>query len=172
VIEWEPFDLHPEYPPAGIPREELRRRYGEEFHRHVELAFERDGLVYNPPSEVVSSSRAALRLTELARAQGKHAATHDRLMQAYWEEALDIGDLDVLRQLAAALGLDAAEDAISGDLHGDRVAGCTAQAHAIGIDAIPAFLLDRRLIVLGAQPDDVFEQAFARLAASVETPTG
>lgn len=115
---------------------------------------------------MVSSSRAALRLTEVARAQGKHAVTHDRLMQAYWEEGLDIGDLDVLRQLAGELGLDDAEDAISGDLHGDRVAQCTTQAHAIGIDAIPAFLLDRRLVVVGAQPDDVFEQAFARLAAT------
>jgi predicted DsbA family dithiol-disulfide isomerase len=129
-------------------------------------------LVYNPPSDIVSNSRAALRLTELARAQDMHAVTHDRLMQAYWEDGLDIGDLDVLRQLAAELELDVSEDAISGDLHGDRVAQCTSQAHAIGIDAIPAFLLDRRLIVLGAQPDDVFEQAFARLAASADTPTG
>ena len=120
---------------------------------------------------MVSNSRAALRLTELARAQGKHAAAHDRLMQAYWEERLDIGDLDVLRQLAAELGLDGAEDAIGGDLYGDRVAHGTSQAHAIGIDAIPAFLLDRRLIVLGAQPDDVFEQAFARLAASAPAST-
>jgi predicted DsbA family dithiol-disulfide isomerase len=28
---------------------------------------------------------------------------------------------------------------------------------------VPGFLLDRRLLVLGAQPRDVFEQAFARL---------
>ena len=118
---------------------------------------------------MVSNSRAALRLTEVARAQGKHAVTHDRLMQAYWEEALDIGDLDVLRQLAVELGLDAPEDAINGDLHGDRIADSTSQAHAIGINAIPAFLLDRRLIVVGAQPDDVFEQAFARLAAGTST---
>jgi predicted DsbA family dithiol-disulfide isomerase len=121
---------------------------------------------------VVSSSRAALRLTELARAQGKHAAAHDRLMQAYWEEGLDIGDLDVLRQLAAELELDSAEDAISGDLYGDQVATGTSRAHSIGIDAIPAFLLDRRLVVLGAQPDDVFEHAFARLAASADRSTG
>lgn len=109
------------------------------------------------------NSHAALRLTELARAQGKHAAAHDRLMQAYWEEALNIGDPDVLRTLAAELGLEDAEASISGGLHGERVAQATAQANAIGINAIPAFLLDRRLIVLGAQPDTVFEQAFEQL---------
>jgi len=31
------------------------------------------------------------------------------------------------------------------------------------VNGIPAFLLDRRLLVLGAQPFEVFEQAFAQL---------
>jgi predicted DsbA family dithiol-disulfide isomerase len=47
----------------------------------------------------------------------------------------------------------------------DLVQGSTRQAQSIGISAIPAFLLDRRLIVLGAQPLDVFRGAFAELAA-------
>jgi predicted DsbA family dithiol-disulfide isomerase len=119
----------------------------------------------------VPNSHAALRLTELARAQGKHAPTHDRLMQAYWEEALNIGDPDVLRTLAAELGLEGADASISGDLHAEQIAQATAQANAIGINAIPAFLLDRRLIVLGAQPDEVFERAFEQLAL-VDAPVG
>jgi predicted DsbA family dithiol-disulfide isomerase len=36
---------------------------------------------------------------------------------------------------------------------------------SIGANAVPAFLLDRRLLVLGAQPEAVFEQALAQLAA-------
>lgn len=110
------------------------------------------------------NSSAALRLTELARAQDKHEPTHDRLMQAYWEEGQNIGDLEVLRTLATELGLDEADAAITGDLHGDDVARATAKAQSVGINAIPAFLLDDRLIVLGAQPDAVFEQAFDQLA--------
>lgn len=117
------------------------------------------------------NSHAALRLTELARAQGKHAATHDRLMQAYWEEALNIGDPDILRTLAAELGLEDADASVSGDLYAEQIARATAQAHAIGINAIPAFLLDRRLIVVGAQPAEVFEQAFEQLAL-VDAPAG
>jgi predicted DsbA family dithiol-disulfide isomerase len=112
----------------------------------------------------VPNSKAALRLTELARAQDKHASTHDRLMQAYWEEGQNIGDPEVVRTLAAELRLEEAEAAITGDLHGDDVARATREAQAIGINAIPAFLLDDRLIVLGAQPDAVFEQAFDQLA--------
>ena len=110
------------------------------------------------------NSRAALRLTELARAQGKHAVTHDRLMLAYWEQALNIGDPDILRRSPQSSGSTDADDAIEGDLYGSEVALATTRAHDAGINAIPAFLLDRRLIVLGAQADEVFERAFAQLA--------
>jgi predicted DsbA family dithiol-disulfide isomerase len=102
-------------------------------------------------------------MTELARAQGKHALTHERLMRAYWEEALNIGDLGVLRTLAGELGLEGAEASISGNQYRDQVERWTTEAHAIGINAIPAYLLDRRLIVLGAQPDPAFEQAIDQL---------
>jgi predicted DsbA family dithiol-disulfide isomerase len=46
-----------------------------------------------------------------------------------------------------------------------EVESSTQQAQSIGINAIPAFLLDRRLIVLGAQRLQVFRSAFAQLAA-------
>ena len=85
-------------------------------------------------------------------------------MRAYWEEGLNIGDPAVLRTLAAELGLEDADASISGDLYEEQIERATAQAHAIGINAVPAFLLDRRLIVLGAQPHEVFEQAFEQLA--------
>lgn len=74
-----------------------------------QATFEAAGLVHNPPARVRSNSRAALRLTELARERGLHKPCHDRLMDAYWDEGQDIGGDDVLRRLAAEVGLDAAE---------------------------------------------------------------
>ena len=47
----------------------------------------------------------------------------------------------------------------------EAVEGSTHQAHSIGINAVPAFVLDRQLIVLGAQPLEVFRRAFAELPA-------
>ena len=79
-----------------------------------------------------------------------------------------IGDADVLRRLAAEVGLEAedVERVIADDAaYADVVDASTRQAHSIGINAVPAFLLDRRLIVLGAQPFEVFRDAFAQLAA-------
>ena len=47
---------------------------------------------------------ARKQLTELARELGRHEAVHDRIMDAYWSEAQDIGNVGVLRGLAARAG--------------------------------------------------------------------
>jgi predicted DsbA family dithiol-disulfide isomerase len=117
--------------------------------------------------EVVPNSMNALRVTELARDRGLHGPVHDRLMDAYWGEGRNIGDLEELRALAAEAGLEAAEvdDVLAGDAYLNRVRASTAQAQSLGIDGIPGFVLDERLLILGAHPPAVFEQAFARLAS-------
>jgi predicted DsbA family dithiol-disulfide isomerase len=164
-----PFDLHPEYPAAGLPRAQLLARYGgDAMTERMRRFFADRGLDYNPHPEVVPRSLDALRLTELARDLGRHAEMHDRLMDAYWAEAQDIGDHDVLRAEAASVGLpaDEVEEVLAGDRYRDRIEASTREAVSVGANAVPAFVLDRRLLVLGAQPDEVFEHAFAQLERS------
>ena len=168
-VVWLPFDLHPEYPPEGIPLADLHRRYGIGVGEDdpLQARFAAAGLAYNRP-DVVPNTKLALRMAELARAEGRHAQLHDRLMVAYWSEATNIGDPDELRRLAheAGLAADGVERVIADpSLYLDVVEGSTQQAFSAGINAVPAFLLDRRLIVLGAQPLETFRQAFAQLAA-------
>ena len=164
-MTWLPFDLHPEYPREGLPREQLLARYGRSMAERMAAFFAARGLAYNPHPDVVPNSRRALQLTEVARDLGRHAEVHDRLMDAYWAEAQDIGDVGVLRSLTAELDLppEDVDRALEGELHADRVAASTREAVSVGANAVPAFVLDRRLLVLGAQPERVFEQAFARL---------
>ena len=162
-IQWLPFDLHPEYPPEGIPRAQLLARYGERFHERLARTFEQEGLAYEPRRDVVPNSQLALRVTELARDRGLHEPVHDRLMDAYWAEGRNIGDHDELRVLAAEAGLDDIEPALDGDAYAARIDASTTQAHSLGITGIPAFVLDSRLLLLGAQPREVFERAFAQL---------
>jgi predicted DsbA family dithiol-disulfide isomerase len=123
------------------------------------------GLVYAPPPEVVPNSRAALRLTELARDRGLHDRMHDRLMDAYWSESVDIGDLDALRSLAAEAGLDGSEvdEVLDGDRFLERVAASTSEAVSVGVTGVPGWVLGSRLLVLGAQPREVFVAAFERI---------
>ena len=170
TVEWLPFDLHPEYPPEGIPREELRRRYPEDVHERTRHMVEDAGLTYNPPPDVVPNSRQALELTELAREQGLHDEVHTRLMHAYWTEARNIGDTDTLLDLVAEAGLDREEaaGALADRRYAQRVDASTAQAQQAGINAIPAFVLGGRLLLLGAQPHDIFQRALEQVGKSFE----
>lgn len=164
-MTWLAFDLHPEYPSGGIPREQLHARYGDEFHANLKRSFETAGLVYNPPPNVVPNTLAALSLTELARDRGLHRPMHERLMDAYWAEAQNIGDPAVLRELGGEVGF-AADDvasAIIDDGLTNRVRTSTVQAQSLGVTGVPAFVLANRLLVLGAQPRRVFQEALAQL---------
>ena len=64
--------------------------------------FAAEGLAYSPPPEVVSNTRLALELGEAARAEGLHRAYHDRLMDAYWAEGVDLSQRAALEGLARA----------------------------------------------------------------------
>jgi predicted DsbA family dithiol-disulfide isomerase len=162
-VDWLPFDLHPEYPADGIPRAELVARYGPDRMKQTAALFERHGLEYAPHPDVVPNSLQALRLTESARAQGLREQFHDRVMDAYWAESRNIGDPEVLLALAADVGVEGAAEVLAGDAYLEDVRRSTAQAHSVGVNGIPAFLLDRRLLVLGAHPKEAFERAFSRL---------
>jgi predicted DsbA family dithiol-disulfide isomerase len=73
----------------------------------------------------------------------------------------------VLERLAIEAGLDAAEvrSVLSSDRYAAEVRTDERDAHELGINGVPFFVLDQRLAVSGAQPAEVFfralEQAFA-----------
>lgn len=164
-MKWLPFQLHPEYPPDGLPRAELIVRYGESMEARMRERFAVDGLEYNPNPDVIPNSLDALRLTELARELGRHEEIHDRLMDAYWRDAVDLGERDELRRLLHDLPADDVERVLTSDAYRDRVLASTAEAQSVGINGIPAWVIDGKLLIPGAQPREVFEQAFAQLAA-------
>jgi predicted DsbA family dithiol-disulfide isomerase len=144
----------------------LTERYGAGMTERIAAMFTERALPpYAPPPEIVPNSRTALRLGELAREHGAFSGYHARVMDAYWAESLDIGDHAVLRELAAEAGLPGVEveDVLTSSRYLDVVETSTRRAARIGASGVPAFLLDGRLLVVGAQPDEVFEQAFGQL---------
>ena len=165
-IEWLPFDLHPEYPPEGIAREDLMRRYPASMHEAVRGMHEDAQMVYNPNPDVVPNTRRALELIEWARGRGGHTALHQRVMDAYWTEGRDITGWDVLADCVRDVGLDPdeARAEVDAGTFADRVTASTETAQRLGISGVPAFVFDGRLLVSGAQPHAVMEQAIAQVA--------
>lgn len=69
------------------------------------------------------------------------------LMRAYWTEARDISDPDVLADVAGRSGLprDAIAAATSAETYRDKVAAATGDAVAAGVFGVPTFRADGKL---------------------------
>jgi predicted DsbA family dithiol-disulfide isomerase len=105
-------------------------------------------------------------LGELARDRGVYDAVHRRLFDAYWARGLDIGDESVLVQEGVAAGLDESEivDTLADQRYLDRIESQTQGAIGLGAGGVPAWVIDERLLIPGAQPHEVFERAMEQLA--------
>jgi predicted DsbA family dithiol-disulfide isomerase len=117
------------------------------------------------------NSRAALNVAELARERGVHGDLHARLMTAYWAEGRDISDPDVLADEGAAHGLDADEvrDVAVTFPYQDRIEASTAAVLEMGAGGVPAWVVDDRLLIPGAQPHELFERVMEKLGYAGET---
>jgi predicted DsbA family dithiol-disulfide isomerase len=136
-----------------------------EWSDRLRAMFEQAGLPYASTIEKVPNSKRALMVGELARDRGRLDVLHPRLFDAYWARGRDIGDERVLIEEGAAAGLDESEiaDAVNDERYRERIAADTAAALDLGAVGVPAWLIDRELLVPGAQPHEVFERVLARV---------
>jgi predicted DsbA family dithiol-disulfide isomerase len=127
--------------------------------------FEQAGLPYAGTLAKIPNSRGALMLGELARDRDAFEALHPRLYDAYWARGRDIGDDRVLVEEGTAVGLDEREilDVLRDGRYLEQIEAQTRAALEFGASGVPAWLIDQRLLVPGAQPHDVFDHALERL---------
>jgi predicted DsbA family dithiol-disulfide isomerase len=167
-----PFDLHPEYPPEGVSRADMDRRYGGSWAGQLAELFQREGLPFDENIQRVPRSFDALRVAELAREHGRHGALHARLMDAFWARGRNLGDHTVL--LEECVGAELAEgevrEVLAGDRYAELIAASTAGALDAGASGVPAFAVDDRILIPGAQPEHVFEQILERLGHEPQAP--
>jgi predicted DsbA family dithiol-disulfide isomerase len=163
------YEIHPETPPGGVLLERLfgpgiahmqesqRRRCAE-----LDLPFE--------APQLLSNSRLVVEAAEFARDAGKHHDFHRAALTAYFARSKDIGDLDVLSELAAGVGLDTA--ALRQELTAGRYAGRREAAHEeacrLGITGVPTFIFAGGARVVGAQSLEDFRRLISGLAADAE----
>jgi predicted DsbA family dithiol-disulfide isomerase len=127
--------------------------------------FDAAGLPHAETIDLVPNSRRALLLAEYAREVGRFDEVHRALFHAYWVEGRDIGSDDVLVSVAAEAGLDPGETRARLDDPGLHriVEEQTNEALRHGAGGVPAWAIDERVLVPGAQPHEVFERVLERL---------
>ncbi len=170
-VVYRSFELDPSAPQHGheLSTGVIARKYGrsEDEMRQmqqqlIDLAAV-EGLDFKLFETVHTRTVDSHRLLHLALATGGPAqqrALKEELLAAYFLRAEDVGDHDVLRQVATGAGLDPGRvDAVlASDEYADAVAADIAQARAYGATGVPFFVVDQKYGVSGAQPAETFAQ--------------
>ena len=99
---------------------------------------------------LLSNSRMALEASEYARDAGCFDSFHDRIFRAYFTETRDIGDVDVLLELAQEEDLDTADlrVALQEGRYTSRLNETRREGQQLGINAVPTFIINGKFRIL------------------------
>ncbi|WP_170759733.1 DsbA family oxidoreductase [Ruegeria lacuscaerulensis] len=177
VIEWHPFQLNPEMPEAGMDRREyLERKFGGkegavrayapvvEHAENAGLSIDFEGMKRTP------NTLDAHRLIHWAGIEGKQNAVVDALFDAYFVQARDIGDHEVLADIADSVGMDAAVvlKLLNSDADRDDIRARDTHSRQMGVTSVPTFIVANQHAVPGAQPPEMWEKVIAEIMSQSE----
>jgi predicted DsbA family dithiol-disulfide isomerase len=173
LLRWRAFELRPEPVP---PLDEQRERFRGLFARGIVPRARELGLVMRFPAKHPRTRRAH-ELTAYAATQGRADGVHHLLMREFWEHGRDLGEVDVLADLAARAGLDAEEAraVLVMQVHHDEVLADEAEAADLGLGGVPAILvrparglIGEAEVIEGAQPYEVIRSVVDGIVARAE----
>lgn len=162
------FPLHPETPAGGRLLQDLFGCGPEEIaakNARMSELMAAEGLPYADRSHTYNS-RLAQELGTWAETQPGGGEVHDALYRAYFVDRRNIGDIDVLVDIACAVGLpaDEARVVLEERRFKDAVDADWAKSHQYGVTGVPTFVAGGRGVV-GAQPCATLERLMGAAGA-------
>ncbi|GAA5079470.1 DsbA family oxidoreductase [Lysobacter panacisoli] len=178
-IRWHAFQLDPESDETPVPlRQAYEQKFGgaqrtEQILSQTQATGRAEGLPFDfDRGQVRVSTLKAHRLIWLAGREGDADAVGEALFRAHFAQGRNLADMQTLVDAGAAGGLSEAR--VRAMLDSDEgiaeVRAQLGQAQALGIRAVPTFVLDGRMAVQGAQTPEVFRDVFARLGIAAVAP--
>jgi predicted DsbA family dithiol-disulfide isomerase len=165
-VAWRPFELHPETPRSGA---QLAGRLGSgaraaAYAENIIGLARASGIEMAMP-RIVANSHLALEAAEFAREDGAFNTYHRALFATYFEEGRDVGDADVLCEIARSAGVDdqGLRQALADGRYAAMIDDVTRAARADEVLSTPTFVFGGGFRLTGAQDYDVFESVTSRL---------
>ncbi len=163
------FPLHPDTPQDGLALETLFAGRGmdlDAMYARMKGLMDVEGLPYGRRTHTYNS-RLAQELGAWADTQPGGEAIHDALYKAYFVDARNIGDADVLFEIVEAVGLsvDAAREVLDSGSFKDAVDADWAKSRETGVTGVPTFVAGGYGVV-GAQPYEALEKLVKEVGAA------
>ena len=180
TVEWHPFQLNPDMPAEGMDRQAyLEAKFGgkegaekayQPIRDHAEkagvnIAFDR---IRRTPNTL-----DAHRLIHWAGIEGRQTPVVAALFRAYFQDARDIGDRDVLADIADGAGMDAAVilKLLASDADRDDLLAREKHSREMGVSSVPTFVVASQHAVPGAQPAELWLKVIDEIASQGATGT-
>jgi predicted DsbA family dithiol-disulfide isomerase len=160
-VKWVHFPLHPDTPQAGRSLEEMFAGRGYDIPKmqaQMRARMQAEGLPYGTRT-MTYNSRLAQELGAWADGQPGGEAIHDALFRAYFVDARNIGDPEVLVEIAASVGLPAAQarEVLEKRTHQAAIDADWEKSRRYGVTGVPTFVIGTNGVV-GAQPYEALEE--------------
>ncbi len=175
AIEWHPFQLNPDMPREGMDRDDyLRAKFGDKagkvydgIRAHAEslgIEIDFDAIKRTP------NTLDAHRLIHWAGIENRQEEVVDALFEANFREGRDIGDHDVLADIADGAGLDAAvvRKLLKSDADEQMIRDRDAHSRQMGVGGVPTFIVAQKHAVQGAQATDLWLKVIDEIMAGEE----
>lgn len=176
-IEWHPFQLNPQMPDAGMDRREyLETKFGgkegavQVYSRIADAATQAGLEIDFEAMQRTPNTVNAHRLIHWAGLEGRQTAVVSRLFKAYFAEGKDIGDREVLLDIAESTGMDRAmtERLLDGEADAEDIRARDAHARDRGVSGVPTFVVANQHVLSGAQPPDLWERVIDEIAEQLQ----
>lgn len=174
-VQWHAFELNPYHNGKGEPiLQALAKKYGrsEDEMRAAQsnmMTIAKDlGVNFEKLQErLTANTFDAHRLVKWAGEQGQQTAMKQALFEAYFGQALNVSDRDVLLGCVKTLGLDVtqAAEVLDTDKFADAVREDEATYQKAGVSSVPAFIINRKYLISGAQDPEVLAKAMQDISA-------
>ncbi|MCB5198064.1 DsbA family oxidoreductase [Loktanella sp. TSTF-M6] len=178
VLEWHPFQLNPDMPAVGMDRRTyLETKFGgkegavKAYAPIVEHA-QKAGLTINFDAMTrTPNTLDAHRLIHWAGIEQRQTFVVDLLFKAYFMDGRDIGDHEVLTDIADTAEMDASVvgKLLASDADTDDIRKRDAHSREMGVSAVPTFIVANQHAVPGAQPVDTWVQIITDLQQAIAT---
>jgi predicted DsbA family dithiol-disulfide isomerase len=179
LIEWHPFQLNPDMPANGMGRREyLEGKFGSKeaavraYAPVVESAKTAGVAIDFEAMQRTPNTINAHRLIHWAGIEGRQTAAVSALFKAYFTDAHDIGDPDVLIDIAKSVEMngDVVKRLLDSDEDLKLIQDRDKHSRKMGINSVPTFIIANQHAVPGAQPPELWAQVIADLTAQADAP--